>query len=201
MEDYISVFIELHHGTCFGKEFRYTLLHSLEIGDIISTSVPNNPIVNWSVTILTHSTLTKSPKWPISIRSGEVTILYFHFGVVEKSWRQLYQSFYNLSLPNWKPYISSSYGFTCFLFKNKRRTYCYCFFPRRFFLSSIEAAVEHIRGGYVNDVLKGLSPAKVCIVFVWKIGSLCVSGNLLTYPFPKPTFFPKWEVNDGLGEG
>ena len=65
-----------------------------------------------------------------------------------------------------KPYISSSYGFTCFLFKSKRRTCCYCFFPRRFFLSSIEAAVEHIRGGYVNDVLKGLSPAKVCIVFV-----------------------------------
>ena len=50
--------------------------------------------------------------------------------------------------------------------QGKRRTCCYCFFPRRFFLSSIEAAVEHIRGGYVNDVLKGLSPAKVCIVFV-----------------------------------
>ena len=65
-------------------------------------------------------------------------------------------SFYNLNSPNGKPQISSSYGFT----------YCYCFFPRRFFLSSIEAAVEHIRGGYVNDVLKGLSPAKVCIVFV-----------------------------------
>ncbi|XP_073234224.1 ankyrin repeat domain-containing protein 27-like isoform X1 [Porites lutea] len=31
----------------------------------------------------------------------------------------------------------------------------------QFFLSSIEAAVEHIRGGYVNDVLKGLSPAKM----------------------------------------
>ena len=30
-----------------------------------------------------------------------------------------------------------------------------------------------------------------------------VSGNLPTYPSPKPTFCPKWEVsvNDGLGEG
>ncbi|KAK2560726.1 Ankyrin repeat domain-containing protein 27 [Acropora cervicornis] len=30
----------------------------------------------------------------------------------------------------------------------------------QFFLSSIEAAVEHIRGGSVNDIRKGLSPAK-----------------------------------------
>ena len=103
---------------------------------------------------------------------SEVTILYFHFGVIEKSWRQLYQSFYNLSLPNGKPWNHISVVLMVsldFLFKSKGRTYCYCFFPRRFFLSSIEAAVEHIRGGYVNDVLKGLSPAKVCIVFVWKI--------------------------------
>ena len=34
-------------------------------------------------------------------------------------------------------------------------------------------------------------------------GSLYVSGKLLTYPSPKPTFSPKWEVsvNVGLGEG
>ena len=34
-------------------------------------------------------------------------------------------------------------------------------------------------------------------------GSLYVSGKLLTYPSPKPTFPPKWEVsvNVGLGEG
>ena len=38
----------------------------------------------------------------------------------------------------------------------------------RFFLSSIEAAVEHIRRGSVNDILKGLPPAKVSIkVFVF----------------------------------
>ncbi|XP_068693789.1 ankyrin repeat domain-containing protein 27-like [Montipora foliosa] len=30
----------------------------------------------------------------------------------------------------------------------------------QFFLSSIEAAVEHVRGGSVNDILKGLPPAK-----------------------------------------
>ena len=34
-------------------------------------------------------------------------------------------------------------------------------------------------------------------------GSLYVSGKLPTYPSPKPTFSPKWEVsvNVGLGEG
>ena len=38
----------------------------------------------------------------------------------------------------------------------------------RFFLSSIEAAVEHIRRGSVNDILKGLPPAKVSVqVFVF----------------------------------
>lgn len=31
----------------------------------------------------------------------------------------------------------------------------------RFFLSSIEAAVEHIRRGSVDDILKGLPPTKV----------------------------------------
>ena len=35
------------------------------------------------------------------------------------------------------------------------------------------------------------------------MGSYYVSGKLLTYPFPKPTFFPKWEVsvNVNLEEG
>ena len=36
-----------------------------------------------------------------------------------------------------------------------------------------------------------------------RYGSLYVFGNLPTYPSPKPTFCPKWEVsaNVGLGEG
>ena len=35
------------------------------------------------------------------------------------------------------------------------------------------------------------------------LGSLYVSGKLLTHPSPKQTFCPKWEVsvNVGLGEG
>ena len=33
----------------------------------------------------------------------------------------------------------------------------------RFFLSSIEAAVEHIKRGSVNDILKGLPPVKVSV--------------------------------------
>ena len=35
------------------------------------------------------------------------------------------------------------------------------------------------------------------------MGSIYVSGKLTTYPFPNPTFCPKWEVSDnvGLGEG
>ena len=35
------------------------------------------------------------------------------------------------------------------------------------------------------------------------LGSVKVSGKLLTYPSPKPTFCLKWEVSDnvGLGEG
>ena len=34
-------------------------------------------------------------------------------------------------------------------------------------------------------------------------GSSYISGKLPSYPFPKPTFCPKWEVsvNVGLGEG
>ena len=39
----------------------------------------------------------------------------------------------------------------------------------RFFLSSIEAAVEHIRRGSVDDILKGLPPAKVNRKIVYKI--------------------------------
>ena len=33
--------------------------------------------------------------------------------------------------------------------------------------------------------------------------SLYVSGKLLTHPYPKPTFFPKWKVsvNVRLGKG
>ena len=154
--------MELHHGTCFGKESRPIPLYSLVIGDIISTSVPNNSIVNLSVTIPTHSTLRKSPKWLIGIRWSDHSLLslWRRWKVLKATVPVILQSEFTKI---------SSYGFTCFLFKSKRRTYCYFFFPRRFFLSSIEAAVEHIRGGYVNDVLKGLSPAKVCIVFVWKI--------------------------------
>ena len=35
------------------------------------------------------------------------------------------------------------------------------------------------------------------------LGSIQVPGKLPTYPSPKPTFCPKWEVSDnvGLGEG
>ena len=35
------------------------------------------------------------------------------------------------------------------------------------------------------------------------VGSLYVFGKLPTYPFPKPTFCPKWEAsgNVGLGDG
>ena len=58
--------------------------------------------------------------------------------------------------------------------------------------------------------------SKLCIFVFWKVThdekqlkkgyyawSSYVSGNLPTYPSPKPTFCPKWEVsvNDGLGEG
>ena len=39
----------------------------------------------------------------------------------------------------------------------------YVLFLCRFFLSSIEAAVEHIRRGSVNDILKGLPPVKVSV--------------------------------------
>ena len=37
----------------------------------------------------------------------------------------------------------------------------------------------------------------------WLFGSLYIYGKLPTYPTPKPTFCPKWEVsvNVGLGEG
>ena len=39
--------------------------------------------------------------------------------------------------------------------------------------------------------------------FVTIFGSLYVSGKLLTYPYPKPTFCPKWKVsvNVRLGKG
>lgn len=43
-------------------------------------------------------------------------------------------------------------------------------FLYRFFLSSIEAAVEHIRKGSVNDILKGLPPLKVSVkVFIFEL--------------------------------
>ena len=68
-------FYQLHRGTCFGREFRPSPLHSLVIADRISISVPNNSIVNWLVTILTQSTLTKSPKWPIGTKWNDYSLL------------------------------------------------------------------------------------------------------------------------------
>ena len=48
---------------------------------------------------------------------------------------------------------------------------------------------------------KNTSKFFVLLLSTWK--KLYVSGKLPTYPSPKPTFFPKWEVsvNVGLGEG
>ena len=41
-------------------------------------------------------------------------------------------------------------------------------------MSSIEAAVEHIRRGSVNDILKGLPPAKVSVkMFVFELNFEC----------------------------
>lgn len=52
-------------------------------------------------------------------------------------------------------------------------------FLRRFFLSSIEAAVEHIRRGSVNDILKGLPPAKVSIkVIVFELSCTNVTNDI-----------------------
>ena len=49
----------------------------------------------------------------------------------------------------------------------------------------------------------GILYAVRAVTKVWNQGSLHVSGKLSTYPSPKPTFCPKWEVsvNVGLGEG
>ena len=56
---------------------------------------------------------------------------------------------------------------------------------------------------YLKDFIIIIVTNKVEHGLMIHLGSLYVSGKLPTYPFPKPTFCPKWEVsvNVGLGEG